>query len=111
MANNATVLMSIAQRFLLPGLKAACERYLSETISAANVPSLLMVADQFDCEGLKKAVLGFCEDNACAIQKNMTWKVLEMVNPELFEEVCEAGLGSSMSSNMDSLPSDTDESP
>jgi len=91
---------------MLPGLKTTCEKYLSDNINPSNVPSLLLVADQFECEALKRAVLEFCEGHAPAIQKNMTWKVLEMVNPELFEEVCEAGLGSSVSSNMDSLPSD-----
>lgn len=106
LVNNATVLLSNAHRFQLAGLKSACEKYLSDTISAANVPSLLLAADQFECDGLKQAVFGYCEDNASAIQKSMTWKVLEMVNPELFEEVCEAGLGSSVSSNIDSLPSD-----
>ena len=99
---NATVYLSNADRFQLPGLKNVCERYLSDSIKPETVPSLLLVAEQFNCEILKKAVMLYCEDNATCIQKTMAWKVLEMVNPELFVEACEAGLGSSISSNLDS---------
>jgi len=33
---------------------------------------------------------------------------MEIVNPELFMEACEAGISSSVSSNLDSIPSDTE---
>lgn len=31
---------------------------------------------------------------------------MEIVNPDLFTEACEAGIDSSVSSNLDSIPSD-----
>ena len=60
-----------------------------------------MVADDFGCEALKRAGLAYCEENAMSITKNLAWKMMEQVNPELFLEVCEAGMGGSLSSNMD----------
>lgn len=105
---NATTLLNHADTFALPGLKSICERFLSDTIKPETIPSLLLLADQFNCETLKKSVMLYCEDNANCIQKSMAWKVLEMVNPELFVEVCEAGLGSSISSNLDSDPDPND---
>ncbi|KAL0275258.1 UNVERIFIED_CONTAM: hypothetical protein PYX00_003168 [Menopon gallinae] len=105
---NGPVLLGHAVRFDLPGLKTVCERYLADSIKPESVPSLLLLAEQFNCDSLKKAVMLYCEDHGNSIQKTMAWKVLEMVNPELFVEVCEAGLGSSISSNLDSDPDPND---
>lgn len=105
---HANVLLSNSEKLGLPGLKAICERFLIDSIKPESVPSLLLLSEQFCCENLKKAVMLYCEDNVNSIQKTMAWKVLEKVNPELFVEVCEAGLGSSISSNLDSDPDSND---
>lgn len=105
---QANVLLSNADKLGLPGLKSICEKYLIDSIKRENVPSLLLLSEQFNCENLKKALMLYCEDNPNSIHKTMAWKVLEMVNPELFVEVCEAGLGSSVSSNLDSDPDSND---
>lgn len=83
------------------GLKEACERNLIETITPENVATLLLISDEFGCESLKRASLVYCEENATNINKSFAWKIMEQVNPELFNEVCEAGMGSSRSSNID----------
>ncbi|XP_061938956.1 uncharacterized protein LOC107998979 isoform X5 [Apis cerana] len=70
-------------------------------------PQLLSLAerfslqDEFGCDALKKASLAYCEENLTVLKKNLAWKIMEQTNPELFNEVCEAGIGSSRSSNMD----------
>ncbi|XP_012288015.1 uncharacterized protein LOC105703862 [Orussus abietinus] len=97
----ASQLLSLAERLHLKGLKEQCERNLIETITPGNVATLLLIADEFSCESLKRAGLAYCEENVLNIHKNFAWKIMEQVNPELFNEVCEAGLGSSKSSNMD----------
>ena len=66
-----------------------------------NVATRLLLAEEFSCDGLKRAGLAYCEENAMSISKNFTWKMMEQVNPELFNEVCEASIGSSRSSSMD----------
>lgn len=83
------------------GLKELCERNLIETLTPENVASLLLIADEFSCDALKRASLAYCEENAMSINKSFAWKIMEQVNPELFNEVCEAGMGSSRSSNID----------
>lgn len=87
--------------FTSKGLKELCERSLTETITPENVAARLLLADEFGCDILKRAGLAYCEENAMSITKNFAWKMMEQVNPELFHEVCEAGMGSSRSSNMD----------
>ncbi|CAL7951695.1 unnamed protein product [Xylocopa violacea] len=97
----APQLLSLADRFSLPGLKELCERNLIETITPETIASRLLVADEFGCDALKRASLAYCEENITVLNKSLAWKMMEQVNPELFNEVCEAGIGSSRSSNMD----------
>lgn len=99
--NFAPQLLSLAERFSLQGLKELCERNLIETITPENIASRLLIADEFGCDALKKASLAYCEENLTVLKKNLAWKIMEQTNPELFNEVCEAGIGSSRSSNMD----------
>lgn len=95
-------------------LQNICELELIDSITPMNVASLLLVADNFNCELLKKACMGYCEEHPEAIVKTVAWKVMEkvqcercgahvavgcrleltllcgfQVNPELFEEVCQ----------------------
>jgi speckle-type POZ protein len=104
----ASTLLPVAENYHLPGLKLLCERTLVETITPDSVASLLLLADQFSCDSLKRATLAYCEDNATSIKKSLAWKVMELVNPDLFMEACEAGFTTSVSSNLDSLPSDAE---
>lgn len=99
--NLAPQLLCLAERFSLQGLKALCERNLIETITPDNVANRLLVADEFGCDALKRAGLAYCEENVMVLNKSLAWKMMEQVNPELFNEVCEAGMGSSRSSNID----------
>lgn len=85
----------------ISGLKEACERNLIESITPENVANLLLMSDEFGCGSLKRASIVYCEEHAMDISKNFAWKVMEHVNPELFNEVCEGGMGSSRSSNID----------
>ncbi|XP_076754677.1 TD and POZ domain-containing protein 2 [Xylocopa sonorina] len=96
----APQLLSLADRFCLPGLKELCERNLIETITPETIASRLLVADEFGCYALKRASLAYCEENITVLNKSLAWKMMEQVNPDLFNEVCD-GIGSSRSSNMD----------
>lgn len=100
-------LLPLSTRFQLPGLTALCERCLIESLTPTNVPNILLLADQCGCDNLRKAALHYCE-NSEEIRdsvhqvggKTLAWRVMEMVNPDLFLEACES-IGSS-SSNLDS---------
>ncbi|XP_018563976.1 uncharacterized protein LOC108905536 isoform X1 [Anoplophora glabripennis] len=100
-------LLPLSTRFQLPGLTALCERNLIESLTPSSVPNILLLADQCGCDNLRKAALHYCE-NSVEIKdsvhhtggKTLAWRVMEMVNPDLFLEACES-IGSS-SSNLDS---------
>lgn len=93
--------LAFINKIIYLGLKELCERNLIETITPENIASRLLIADEFGCDALKKASLAYCEENLTILKKNLAWKIMEQTNPELFNEVCEAGIGSSRSSNMD----------
>lgn len=104
---HANKLLPLSTRLNLPGLTALCERALLESMTPNNVPNILLLADQYGCENLRKAALHYCEDSAAIkgsvqIGKSLAWRVMEMVNPDLFLEACES-IGSS-SSTIDSPP-------
>lgn len=40
---------------------------------------MLLLADTFDCDQLKKAGLAYCEENSGSIIKTLAWKVMEHV--------------------------------
>ncbi|KAJ8923011.1 hypothetical protein NQ315_001559 [Exocentrus adspersus] len=101
-------LLPLSTRFQLPGLTALCERNLIESLTPSSVPNILLLADQCGCDNLRKAALHYCETSNeikgsvhhTGSNKTLAWRVMEMVNPDLFLEACES-IGSS-SSNLDS---------
>ncbi|XP_025837051.1 TD and POZ domain-containing protein 5 isoform X2 [Agrilus planipennis] len=101
----ACKLLPLSKRYGLPGLTALCERTLITSITPTTVPNILLLADECGCENLRKAALHYCEDSEevkgnVHIGKSLAWRVMEMVNPDLFLEACES-IGSS-SSNLGS---------
>lgn len=98
---NASKLLPLSVKYSIAGLTALCERALLESLTPSNVPSILMLADQWGCESLRKAALHYCEESDAIkdnvyIGKTLAWRVMEMVNPDLFLEACES-IGSSSS--------------
>lgn len=98
----ANRLLPLSKTFHLSGLTALCERTLIEGLTPQNVANVLLVADQSDCECLRKAALKYCEGSeeiregikgSFQAGKTLAWRVMKMVNPELFLEACE-NLGS-----------------
>lgn len=102
----ASKLLPLSKTFQLPGLTALCERALCESLTPSNVANILLIADEYGCDNLRKAALHYCEaseeikGSVHVGGKTLAWRVMEMVNPDLFLEACES-IGSS-SSNLDS---------
>lgn len=97
---HSSKLLPLAVKFCMPGLKSLCERHLLETITPTTVGNILLLADQCRCPALKRAALRYCEDSetikgSVAIGKTLAWRVMEMVNPDLFLEACESIASSS----------------
>lgn len=60
---HAHKLLPLSSRYQLPGLTALCERTLLENLTPNSVPNILLLADEFGCENLRKAALRYCEDS------------------------------------------------
>ncbi|TRY61885.1 hypothetical protein TCAL_08281 [Tigriopus californicus] len=84
-AKNSS-LLAAAQNYKLLGLKSQCENHLGEIISPKNVASVLLIADKYECQKLKKSALGYCKSNHTYIMKDDQWKTIEEEKPGLFEE-------------------------
>ncbi|XP_018917833.2 speckle-type POZ protein [Bemisia tabaci] len=99
-------LLEAAGLYELHGLKTLCERVLIEVINQDNANVLLSIAHDFNCETLRKAVLAYFEENGDTVDDSAIWRRSEYVCPEIFKLIKEDGLGSSISSSIDS--DDTD---
>ncbi|GJQ73573.1 hypothetical protein Trydic_g13919 [Trypoxylus dichotomus] len=60
---HANKLLPISTRFDIPGLTALCVRALVDSLKPNNVANILMLADQCNCENLRKAALHYCEES------------------------------------------------
>lgn len=77
---HANKLLPLSTRFNLPGLTALCERTLLESMTPNNVPNILLLADQYGCENLRKAALQYCEDTEAikgSVQMGMYYFIQE----------------------------------
>lgn len=61
--SHAAKLLPLSTRFSLPGLTALCERALLDNLTPSNVANILILADQYNCESLRKAALNYCEES------------------------------------------------
>jgi len=61
--NISDSLLAAAHLYKVPGLKILCEKHLAERISPGNVAQLLLLADQYECEHLKRIALKYCGEN------------------------------------------------
>ncbi|KAF5291569.1 hypothetical protein FQR65_LT01882 [Abscondita terminalis] len=107
---HANKLLPLSTRLHLPGLTALCERTLLESMTPTTVPNILLLADQYGCENLRKAALHYCEESAVVkgtvhTDKSLAWRVMEMVNPDLFQEACESIGNSSSALDSPATPS------
>ncbi|KAI4456458.1 btb/poz and math domain-containing protein 1 [Holotrichia oblita] len=60
---HALKLLPISTRFNIHGLTTLCERALLDTLTPSNVAQVLMIADECNCDTLKKACVRYCEES------------------------------------------------
>lgn len=81
-SNLHTKFLGVQQKNIGPDsniIQNICVKALTESITQFNVANMLMIADTFSCDQLKKAGLAYVEENARSIVKTMAWKVMEHV--------------------------------
>jgi len=82
----ARTLLAASELYQLPGLKTHCEKHLGEMICPNNVANVLLLAEKYKCQDLKRHALDYCKDNHTHIMKDADWKTIEEEKPDLFEE-------------------------
>lgn len=84
---NAGKLLSLAEKFNLDLLKSICEQSLIKSIDVNSVASLLMLADRYKNDKLKKVASNFVCARSQDVIKDPSWQELILVNPHLVAEL------------------------
>lgn len=88
---NLTVpeLLAAADKYDLARLKAACERALFRIVSESTAIEILLIADSYNAQQLRKHTMDFIVANADSVLKD-GWETLVKVHPLLLLDVYQA---------------------
>uniref|UniRef100_A0A915DWW7 BTB domain-containing protein n=1 Tax=Ditylenchus dipsaci TaxID=166011 RepID=A0A915DWW7_9BILA len=81
--------LCLADKYAIVTLKLHCELYLVSKLSVANVPQMVVVADEYFASILRKECVRFVGDNVSAVFRNDQWKELKQSHAELVSGVLE----------------------
>ena len=99
----ATELLPVADKYMLGMLKAKCEASLSRNVTLENFSELLLLADLYSADGLKRVVLDFVRFRSEDVMKVVGWKTLmQNAQRSLLREILELRAESSNSSTTSS---------
>jgi speckle-type POZ protein len=70
-ATHAEALLAMADKYQVPTLMSACEKYLASTLAGTNAVALLKLADLHRAEELRRQALLFITQNAVACAEHM----------------------------------------
>ena len=99
----ATELLPVADKYMLGMLKAKCEASLSRNVTLENFSELLLLADLYSADGLKRVVLDFVRFRLEDVVKVVGWKTLmQNAQRSLLREILELRAESSNSSTTSS---------
>ena len=84
----AEQLLAASNKYVIPGLKAICEDWLTAKLSLDNFPNLLILADAHNAERLKAECETFHKNyfNLSDIDGSTNWKEMAKSHPHLFAE-------------------------
>jgi len=83
-------LLSAAEKYDLPELKAMCETSLCENITTDNVLDLLVLADLHSASSVRNLALKFIVDNSREIVNQEGWREKLRMYPEIMADMFEA---------------------
>jgi speckle-type POZ protein len=83
--------LKLADKYALPDLKAHVEGKLAETIDWDSFFHLVYLADDHQCEGLKRACVHYFAGNRADIVEGDEWGKLKAEKAALAAELLEAG--------------------
>ncbi|XP_065207987.1 speckle-type POZ protein-like [Planococcus citri] len=80
-------LLVAAEKYDVNGLKLLCEEMLLKDLSEENAIDVLVFADQYMFEHLKKQVIFYITKHFAWITSTQSWKDTILTHPHLFDEV------------------------
>ncbi|XP_065207973.1 speckle-type POZ protein-like [Planococcus citri] len=80
-------LLVAAEKYDVNGLKLLCEEMLLKDLSEENAIDVLVFADQYMFEHLKKQVIFYITKHFAWITSTQSWKDTILAHPHLFDEV------------------------
>ena len=78
-------LITIANKYDVPGLKSECQYFLESNITVENAAEILIIADMHGCsQDLINASLDFIKINSEAVKAQANWKTLVKQHSHIF---------------------------
>ena len=78
-------LITIANKYDVPGLKLECQNFLEGNITVENAAEILIIADMHGCsDELINASLDFIKSNSEAVKAQANWKTLVRQHSHIF---------------------------
>ncbi|XP_075259432.1 speckle-type POZ protein-like [Convolutriloba macropyga] len=82
---TALDLITIANKYDVPGLKAECQNFLKTNITVENAAEVLIIADMHGCSSeLINTALDFIKKNSEAVKSQSNWKSLVEQHSHIF---------------------------
>ncbi len=82
---TALDLITISNKYDVPGLKLECQNFLKSNISIENAAEVLIIADMHACSNeLISAALEFIKENSEAVKSQPNWKSLVEQHSHIF---------------------------
>ncbi|KAH7716961.1 BTB/POZ domain-containing protein [Aphelenchoides avenae] len=86
-------LLAVADKYAVIPLKEYCERNLIPSMNAKRVPYMVLYADTYSANILKKACIRYLANNQTDVLKTAEWKEFKKTNPLLANELLDASGG------------------
>eukprot|EP01116_Phalansterium_solitarium_P013383 TRINITY_DN3073_c0_g2_i1.p1 TRINITY_DN3073_c0_g2~~TRINITY_DN3073_c0_g2_i1.p1 ORF type:complete len:371 (+),score=125.61 TRINITY_DN3073_c0_g2_i1:318-1430(+) len=87
LAEHTVDLLALADKYAVADLRRECEAVLFESVTRPTASSLLLVADTYHCDGLKRKLLDFIAENFFDVVQTEEFKEITLSSPALVGEV------------------------
>lgn len=82
-------LLAFSEKYDMPKLKRICEHQFIPKLNSRNVCNVLIFADTYYAESLKRVCLNFLRENHKNVLATEEWKILKNSNPRLSGDLLE----------------------
>lgn len=84
---NASSLLTAADKYNIPRLKAMCEEAICDNIDVTNAANVLVLGYLHEAKNLQKVAVDFVTNNMGKVSETPGWKIITDSHPKIMNEV------------------------